>query len=444
MLHRRALPLTAALVGLMLAGCDTVSGWIEPSKGPPLPGKRESILARPDASRIDPTIADRAVTLPPAVRNDWPQRGGNPEHVIGNAELGGGGVSQVFRVSIGAGSNSSRSLIATPVIAGGRIYAVDAASTAVALDARSGGKLWSTVLAPENARDDAPAGGVAFADGRVFAATGYGEVVALDAGSGSVVWRTRVSAPLRGAPTVSGGRVYVVALDNQAHAFSADKGEELWSVAGLQESADVMGAASPAVSSGTVVLPFSSGEVFGVRAENGRVAWQETLATSGGLNALSSLAAIRGLPVIDRGLVIATSHSGRTTAIDERSGSRVWEVSIGGAFTPWSAGDWIFVLDNDARVAAISRKEGKLRWSVQLDRWEKPEDRKGAIAWAGPVAAGGRLWLTNSLGRVVALSPADGQELGGAPLPGATYLPPVVAGGLMYVLSDDGTLTAFQ
>jgi len=443
MLHRRAVPLTAVLIGLMLAGCDTVSGWIEPSKGPPLPGKRESILARPDASRNDPSIGDRAVTLPPAVRNDWPQRGGNPEHAVGNADFAGG-LNQIFRVSVGVGSDSSRSLIATPVVAGGRIYAVDAASTAVALDARTGAKLWSTALAPENARDDAPAGGVAFADGRVFAATGYGDVLALDAGTGSVVWRTRVSAPVRGAPTVAGGRVFVVALDNQAHALSADKGEVLWSVAGLQENADVMGAASPAVSAAGVVLPFSSGEVFGVRAENGRVSWQESLATSGSLNSLSSLAAVRGLPVIDRGLVFATSHSGRTTAIDERSGSRVWEVSFGGAFTPWSAGDWVFLLDNDARVAAISRKEGKVRWSVQLDRWEKPEDRKGQIAWAGPVAAGGRLWLTNSQGRLVALSPADGRELGGAPLPGATYLPPVVAGGVMYVLSDDGTLTAFQ
>lgn len=442
MLHRRAAPLLAALVGLMLAGCDTVTEWLEPSKGPPLPGKREAVLARSDALRVDPSIADRVVILPAATRNEWPQRDGNPEHVIGNAALGDA-VGQIFRTSVGAGSDSSRSLIATPVVAGGRIYAVDAASTAAAFDARSGSKLWSTSLAPESARDDAPAGGVAFADGRVFVATGYGEVLALDAASGSVVWRVRVSAPLRGAPTVAGGRVYVVALDSQAHAFSADKGEEVWTTAGLQESADVMGAASPAVSNGTVVLPFSSGEVFGVRADNGRVAWQESLAAGGSLSSLANLAAVRGSPVIDRGLVLATSHSGRTVAIDERSGSRVWDVAIGGAFTPWSAGDWVFILDNDARVSAVSRKEGKIRWTAQLDRWEDPEDRK-RIAWAGPVGAGGRLWLTNSLGRLVALAPGDGREVARLPLSGPTYLPPIVAGGMMYVLSDDGTLSAFQ
>lgn len=443
MLDRRVAPLLAAFIGLSLAGCDSVSSLLEPSKGPPLPGKRESLLTRADQTASDPTIADRAVALPAQSGGDWPQRGGNPEHVIGDARLADT-PAVAYRVSVGSGSDSSRAILSPPIVAGGRVYAVDAASTAVALDAATGAKIWSVSLAPESARDDAPAGGLAFADGKIFATTGHGEVLSLDAATGGVNWRSRLSAPVRGAPTVAGGRVYLVALDNQAHALSQDKGEELWSVAGIQESADVLGGSSPAVSNGTVILPFSSGEVFGVRAENGRVAWRESLASTTAMNSLAALATVRGLPVVDRGLVLATSHAGRTIAIDERTGARIWDAATGGASTPWSAGDWVFVLDNNARVSAISRKEGKIRWTSQLDRFEDPEDRTGPIAWAGPVGAGSRLWLTNSLGELVALSPADGRVATRIPGLGRTYLPPVVAGGVLYVLSDDGTLTAFH
>src|SRR5690606_4755356 len=139
-----------------------------------------------------------------------------------------------------------------------------------------------------------------------------------------------VSAPVRAAPTVEGGRVFVVGIDNQLTALDARTGEVLWTHAGIIEDAGLLGGASPAAEAGVVIAPYSSGEIFALRAETGRQLWSDSLAAIRRVGALASLADIRGLPVIDRDIVVATSHSGRTAGIDLRTGARIWEQDIGG------------------------------------------------------------------------------------------------------------------
>lgn len=442
---RRAALLSAPLLVLALTGCDTAMDWFSKTPPPPLPGERVAVLVGENKAEPDPAIAGTPVALPAPQTNDaWPQAGGNPDHSMGHPALGSAPV-QAWTASVGSGSDDSEVLLSTPVVAQGRIYAMDAEAQVTALDAAAGRQFWRTDLRPEKRRGDSSGGGVAFADGRLYASTGYGEVMALDPASGSILWRKKVAGPVRGAPTVSGGTVVVLTLDNQAIALNAADGAPKWTHAGILEPAGLLGSASPAATGGLMVVPYSSGELFGLRTENGRVAWQESLAAIRRGGALSGLADIRGLPVIDRGQIFAIGHSGRMVALDERVGARLWEVPVGGVQTPWLAGDWLFVVDNDAAVVALTRKAGKIRWVSRLEKRKDPKDNKSAlVAWAGPVLAGGKLWLTGSHGVLVALDPADGRELSRSKLPGATFLPPVVANNTLYVLSDNGTLSAYR
>ncbi|WP_207458442.1 PQQ-binding-like beta-propeller repeat protein [Azospirillum sp. SYSU D00513] len=440
----RSALLYAPLLALTLGGCDTVDGWFGNAPEPPLPGQRVSVLSGRGELQADPRIADVAVTVPPAETNaEWAQAGGNPEHSLQHPQLGAS-PREAWRSDVGTGSSSARMLISLPVVAEGRVYAMDAESHVAALDAAGGRSLWRIDTRPDGERGRATGGGVAFAGGRIFASTGYGEVLALSPADGRVIWRKRVAGPVRGAPTVMDGRVYVVTLDNQLVALSVDDGTEIWTHQGILEAAGILGTSSPAVTGTLVVAAYSSGELYGLRPENGRVAWQENLASVRRGGALSNLADIRGLPVIDRGRVFAISHGDRMIAVDERIGARIWEADIGGTQTPWSAGDFLFVLTNNAEVVALTREAGRVRWIAALDRFEDPEDRDGPIVWSGPVLAGGRLWVTGSHGQMLALSPANGSVAGRYPLPSGTYLPPIVANNTLYVLSDSGTLVAFR
>ncbi|AWU93740.1 PQQ-binding-like beta-propeller repeat protein [Azospirillum ramasamyi] len=441
---RRTALLSASLLAVFLGGCDTLDSWFGKTPDPPLPGERVAVLQRERKVEPDPQLAAVAVTVPPAVVNAaWAQPGGTPDHVVGNLALSAN-PSDVWRADIGAGSSSSRALLGTPVIADGRIFAMDANSHVSALNERSGQSLWRVDTRPENERGGATGGGVAYADGRVYAATGFAEVLSLDADSGKVLWRQRISGPVRGAPTVAGGRVIVITLDNQTVALSTDDGSVQWSHQGILETAGLLGAASPAITNTLVVAPYSSGELFGLRPENGRAAWQDSLAAIRRTGQLSNLADIRGLPVVDRGAVYAIGHSGRMVAIDERIGARIWETEIGGVNTPWLAGDYLFTVTNDQEVVAVARQDGRIRWVAPLARFKDPQDRTGPIVWSGPVMAGGRLWVAGSNGQLLGLSPSDGKVEVTRSLPTGSYLSPVVANNTLYVLCDNGTLVAFR
>ena len=206
----------------------------------------------------------------------------------------------------------------------------------------------------------------------------------------------------------------------------------------------MLGGASPAVDNGIVVVPYTSGQLVALRVENGRILWEESLAAVRRTDVISTLADIRGRPIIDRGRVIAMSHGGQIVAIDLRSGKRVWDRDIGGLESPWVAGDYVFALTNEAEVVCISRNDGRIRWVRGLPRYEDPEDREDPIIWTGPILASDRLIVAGSSGEALAISPYNGKILGVVEMPDGVSVPPVVANGSVYFLADDAELVAYQ
>jgi outer membrane protein assembly factor BamB len=435
--------LVASALSLMLAGCG-IGSWFGDTDKPPLPGERISVLRMESRVAPDAGLAQTPMALPAATVNDsWPQAGGYPDHAMGHLAIGGA-LHEAWRGDGGAGSGSTQRILSRPVVAGGRVFTMDADSHVAALDQSGGRSMWRVGLKPENERGDSVGGGIAFGEDLLFAATGYAELVALSPGDGSVVWRKKLPGPARGAPTIVKGRVFAQTLDNQTLAFSARDGESLWSHTGILETAGLLGSVSPAADASVLIAPYSSGEIYALRQENGRPAWSDNLASIRRVGALSGLADIRGMPVIDRGLVFAVSHSGRTVAIDQRTGGRVWEQELGGVDTPWPAGDYVFVLTNESEVVALQRRTGRVRWVSALQRYEDPKDRTAVVVWAGPVLAGERLWLAGSTGELVGLSAASGEVVQRLKLPAAAVLAPVVAGQTLFVLTENGTVTAFR
>ena len=67
-----------------------------------------------------------------------------------------------------------------------------------------------------------------------------------------------------------------------------------------------------------------------------------------------------------------------------------------------------------------------------------------AIGYYGPILAGGRIWVAGADGLLRAFAPGDGTALAQVPLPGGAAAAPAVAGGVMYVITRDGRLLAFQ
>lgn len=426
---------------LALGACES---WIGGKEDPPLPGTRISVLVHEQSLAPDPQAASREILLPPPSPNpSWPEAGGYANHamyhIAVNADL-----KKAWTADIGNGANSGQQITASPIVADGRIYTMDVDAEVSAFDVKDGKRLWRIDLTPKEEDDGLFGGGLAFDDGRVFATTGFAQVVALEADSGRIIWRKPLDAPVHGAPTARGGRLFVVTVDNKLYALDAADGSQLWTHSGLAETASILGAASPAEDGGVVVVPYSSGELVALRVENGQVLWTESLSAVRRTDIVSSLADIRGRPAIDRGRVFAMSHGDMLVSIDMRSGQRVWEREIGGFESPWVAGPVVYVLSKDQELVALERDSGRIHWVRSLPRWKDEKDKTNPILWTGPILVSDRLLVAGSNGEALAISPYSGEVLGMVKLPDGAPVAPVVADGSVYFLTSDAELVAYR
>lgn len=435
----------AALLALPLAGCGALKG----DGGPRTPtvGERVSILSNDNSIKVDPATASIAVVLPdPVVNANWAQSGGNASKSMGHPALGAAR-TQLWQASITGSSNKQR-LATAPVVADNRLFVVDTDAVVTAFAADTGSKLWSAAIGStdKDLRNSLFGGGVSVDGSVAYATSGVGDVAALNTADGSVLWKVKPAGPLRGAPTVAFGSLYVISQDNQIFAINAANGAVQWQATASLEPGSIFGAGSPAAGQGTIVAGFSSGEVQAYRYENGRDLWEDALARTSMALSVSTLSDVDADPVIDRGRVFALGQGGRMASYELVTGQRSWEISIAGISTPYVVGEWVYVLTDDAKLLCVTRGTGKVRWMQQLSRFrvETEKKKKDPIRWTGPILAGGRLIAVNSEGQLVEFSPTDGSTLATTELKGSLSQPPIVANNILYILADDGRITAWR
>ncbi|MCD8562796.1 MAG: PQQ-binding-like beta-propeller repeat protein [Alphaproteobacteria bacterium] len=432
-----------------MTGCSAVEGVFQPKDKKKLPGERISVLElqqqlEPDSS---PSSADeKQLVLPAPWKNEfWPQAGGYPNHSMQHLSLGAGPLKLQWTANIGTGSTDEIPLTSAPVIVDGRAFTVDGTAEVSAFDIKDGKRLWRTSIKDPEEDDIVIGGGLSFGNGKLYATSGYDEILALKPETGEIIWRKPLPAPSRAAPTIMDGRLFVTTYDNRLLALNPETGDVLWKHEGVSQSAGLVGAASPAVNRDIVVPAFTSGEIEAIRVENGSVAWSDNLSgirsTSGGLG---TIADIRAMPVLDKGLVIAISFSGRLVAIDERTGTRVWQREISGTHMPWIAGDYIFLVSENNEIIALGRDDGAVKWVTALGSYRDPESKDDPIRWAGPILAGNRLVAVSSDGQLAEVNPESGEILNKTRLERPVDIAPVVADDMLYLIGDDGTLMAYR
>jgi outer membrane protein assembly factor BamB len=124
--------------------------------------------------------------------------------------------------------------------------------------------------------------------------TPFAKVFLLDAKTGEVKWEAPAPAPMRSAPAVSDGRVFVITIDNQLVVYALDDGRKLWSNAGVEEAAGLLGGTTPTVEGSIVIAAYTSGELLAFDVTDGRSLWGESLAGGARGNAIATLTDIRG------------------------------------------------------------------------------------------------------------------------------------------------------
>jgi outer membrane protein assembly factor BamB len=406
------------------------------------------LVAAPLGLRVTSTTENRAepISLGATQSNaSWTHRYGSPEHRTRHPALGSQ-PQRIWSASIGAGNSRRGRITGDPIVAQGRVYTMDSGATITATGV-NGATLWRIDLTPASDRGgEASGGGLAYADGRLFVTSGFGVLTALDAASGTVVWTQRLEAAATGTPTVVGGLVYLSARDSRAWAIRADTGRVEWEQPATPSASAMAGGAGPAVTSDLAVFPFASGELIAVERATGARVWSSAVAGTRRGRAYATISDITGDPVVDGARVYVGNQSGKAAAFDLASGQRLW-TAADGAYSPvWPEGGSVFLVSDQAELVRLDAATGERIWAVELPYFqtERERRRKGVYAHYGPVVAGGRVWVPSSDGVLRGFNPVDGSLVHQAQIPGGAASNPAVAGGTLYVTSGNGQLHAFR
>lgn len=415
--------------------------------GDPLDPAAEPAAAAP-AGRAPGTPANRVlpISLPaPRVNAEWTHRNGSPTHRIQHPALGPA-PQRVWAVSIGQGNTRKTRITADPVVAGGRIFTLDAAAT-VAATTTAGAQLWQRDLTPASDRQgEASGGALAYGAGRLFVTSGFGSLTALDPATGAEIWSQRLDASATGAPTVVGDLVYVSARDSRAWAIRADNGRIEWQLPGTPTASVMQGGAGPAVDDRIAIFPFGSGELVAALRQGGVRVWAATVAGQRRGRVYATVTDITGDPVIDGDTLYVGNQSGRVVALRPQNGERIWTATEGAYSPVWPEGGSLFLVSDQAELVRLDAATGERIWGVELPYFEndRPRRLKAVTAHYGPVVAGGRVWVASGDGRLLGFAPESGALVHEAEIPGGAAANPVVAGGVLYVVSANGQLHAFR
>ncbi len=304
-------------------------------------------------------------------------------------------------------------------------------------------------------------GGVSYDGGRIYATNGAGDAAALDAATGNQLWMVKPGGPLRGAPTDrQRHRLRASARTASSTRSTPPNGETRWTGAGSFELAGVFGSAAPAFAQSTLVAGYSSGELTAYRYENGQVVWQDALARTGISTVVGTLSDIDADPVIDNGRVFAIGQGGRMVAVELITGQRAWEIEHRRHLDALGGGR---LGVRGHRPGAIARGRARLgpdpldfaapRLSpTGTARRARPQDRRSQ----GPAGPGSDLLARPGARRQPAgadqLDRPDRRSSRRSTARSCTTvehrtpisLPPVVANNTLYVLDDQGRLTAWR
>jgi len=445
MMHPRYYALSGLALAL-LGACSMFGGAEKAEKA-----KEEERAGRVNMSVLDQKLAAdperAAVTVQLSASSaigDWPQAGQNPSKTPPHAEAGKA-FKVDWRADIGAGSDIQRRLVAPPVVSEGRVFVIDANQRVSAYDAARGRRLWTRALSSPFKRDKiAVGGGLAVAGERLIVSSGFGYIAALSTADGSELWKRPTESPVSGSPAILGGRAYVTTTNNDLYALNVETGEVSWTDQAIAESARILASPSPAVTDEILVAPYSSGELIAYIPANGRRLWSDTLTTVGRFTPLSAINDIAGRPAIRDGIVYAASHSGVLAAIDSRTGTRLWNILFGSRLGPVVSGDHLFIIGTGGQLACINRVDGAVVWVRDLKEFRNEQKKQDRIVWTGPLVASDRLVVVSSEGDMLGLSPQTGETQISLKLGAPAYIEPVAAGGLIYVLTDKGQLTAVR
>jgi len=205
----------------------------------------------------------------------------------------------------------------------------------------------------------------AVGDAVYFGSSADNKVYALDATTGNVRWSSFTGAPVRLAPTVRYGRVYVGSDDGHAYCLRSSDGKVVWKVRAAYDDTQLLGngkmismwplRTGVLVDDGIAyfgagVFPHEDLFVCAVRADDGEIVWRNDTCGENGVHLEFGGMSPQGYLLASKSILYVPSGRAMPAAFDRKDGRFLYFCSAGGKV----GGTWALLTD-DRLVAGVEQ-----------------------------------------------------------------------------------------
>jgi outer membrane protein assembly factor BamB len=272
--------------------------------------------------------------------------------------------------------------------------------------------------------------------GRVVAGSSEGDLIAVDSDTGAKQWQVNIRGEVLTAPAVGESVVVVRTVDGRIHGLDAKDGHELWSNEQAVPRLSLRGNAPPAVVGDMVIAGFDNGKVLALTLQNGEVQWETAVAPAKGRTELERMIDIDAAVRVSDKDVYVVGFQGRVAMLALDSGQIWWAHDTSSHRGLVLGEENLYMSTSDGDVVALRRRDGSPVWE------QKILHKRGLTA---PTVDGDAIvvadfegyvhWLDAATGEIMARQKTDGKRVSNAPL---------AADGKVYVMTDNGKLSAFK
>jgi outer membrane protein assembly factor BamB len=270
----------------------------------------------------------------------------------------------------------------TPAVNEGFVYGANTEGEVTKIDIASGKAIWRVNVG------EIISGGVGVGGGLVLVGTNQGSLYALDF-TGKILWKSILSSEILSVPRYFDGNVIVRTGDNHIYGIDAADGNRKWVYERNTPSLTLRSSVGLVVDGGAVYAGFAGGKLAAIRADNGKLIWEATVAQPKGVTEIERIADITSLPFIDGPVVYAVAYQGRVAAVDRRSGEVVWNREI-------------------SSYRGLTAEDGKIYISHTLGSLYSLDSSNGRTFWRQGDLANRRLTTPLSMGSLVAVGDLEG------------------------------------
>lgn len=439
--NKKIVFLTLVAISLAIFSCDKDKKY----------DVTKAVLAfsKQDLLRIDKNLDNFPIILPPQelVKN-WPssslQSNDNFQNIAKTFAINKNGEIE-FKKSTKYWSfyrgSFDKKFIFSPVIFNDKSYNLDSTGVLRAFDLKEEKLIFKKRIFPRQLTKNYQTPKITYFNDMIFAIAGVNKIACVNAQNGKIIWQKNISSIPVSSPLADKDKIYVITNDNKVYALSQADGSLQWVQSGVFRPTAIFGSAELVIKDNIILASYSSGEIYALNKDSGNVIWSNRLNISKATDSDFYLNDIDSTPVVVNDIVYTVGNGGLMMAINIFDGNYLWKREIASIADFWVSGNYIFVINNDNRLLAIHKDDGKIKWITNLPHYKNPKKVITKYIYNGLVVAGDKIIISSLDGDITIVSPINGKILKKINIAKKLHHSPIIVGDKMYFYVMDKLLT---